>query len=85
MAANYYLLDKTEPEIIKAKIIKAGYLAKGKNGCGNPYALIYIKRTEKELVFRCDFEINKYKFVSIKLQCGLFGFDRIIEQVPENE
>lgn len=82
MASNYYLIDKVETEIIKTPIIKTGHLAKGKNGCNNPYVDVYIKGAEKELIFPCDFEIEKYKFVSVRLTRGLFGFDRILEQSP---
>lgn len=85
MASNYYLLDKNQVQIIKTTIIETGHLAKGKNGCGNPYARVDIKGTEKELVFPCGFEIDKYKSVSVKLQGGLFGFDRLLEQTPEND
>jgi len=85
MATNYYLLNENETEKIKATVIKTGHLAKGKNGCGNPYAHIIIKGKEKELIFPCDFEIEKYKFVTVKLQQGFLGFDRVIDQVPENE
>lgn len=85
MATNYYLLAKNEGEMIKATIIESGYLAQGQYGCENPYAYIYIKGTEKQLIFPCGFEIEKYKFVTVKLQRGFFGFDRIIDQVAENE
>ena len=83
MAINYYFLQKNKIEIIKGVIIERGHLAKGKSGCGNSYARINIKGIKKELVFPCDFEIDKYKFVVVKLQCGFWGFARIIEQVPE--
>jgi hypothetical protein len=85
MATNYYFIDKVKTEVIKTPIIKIGYLAKGKNRCEYPYADVNIKGEEKELIFPCGFEIAKYKFVSVSLKRGLWGFDRILEQTPTEE
>jgi len=85
MATNYYLLNNNEPKIIKTSITKTGHLAKGRNGCGNPYAYVKIKGVEKELIFPCNLEIEKYEFVLVTLQRGLLGFDRILDQIPESE
>jgi hypothetical protein len=83
MAINYYLPNKNKVKIIKATIHETGHLAKGKFGCGNPYAYVYIKGELKELIFPCGFKIDNNQFVSVKLQRGLLGFDIIVEQIPE--
>ncbi len=85
MATNYYFLDKNEIETIKTTIIKTGHFAEGQSGCGNAHAHVNIKGKEKQLVFPCGFEIVKYKFITVKLQRGFLGYDRIMEQIPENQ
>jgi hypothetical protein len=85
MATNYYFIDNIKAEVVKTPIIKTGHLAKGKNKCEYPYADVNIKGAEKELIFPCDLEIEKYKFVSVSLKAGLWGFYRILEQTPTEE
>lgn len=85
MAGNYYLVSNDKIEVIQVPVRETGNLAKGKNGCGNPYAIVSIKGTEKELVFPCDFEIGNYQFVTLKIQRGLFGYYKVLEKVAGKE
>ena len=85
MASNYYLNGNIETETLKTEIIKNGHLAKGRSGRGEPYANVIINGTEKQLIFPCGFEIERYKYVNIKLRRSFLGFDLILEQVPTNE
>lgn len=85
MATNYYFINNVKTKVIKTPIIKTGHLAKGKNRCEYPYADVNIEGAKKELIFPCDFEIEKFKFVSVSLKPGLWGFDRILGQTPTEE
>jgi hypothetical protein len=85
MATNYYLLDDKTTETIKTKIIKTGHLAKGKSGCEEPYADVRIKDFEKKLIYPCDFEMDKYRFVIVRTKKGFWGYNRILSQVPTIE
>ena len=79
MASNYYF--PTDEKIVKkVKIIKIGYLGKGRYGCGNPYVNVRINGIDKELIFPCDTEIENHNFVSLTIRKGLLGFDVIIEK-----
>lgn len=73
IALNYYFpSDKKVYE--KVQIIKTGHLAKGKYGCGNPYADVKINDINKELIFPCNIEIEKYKYINLTMKKGLLGF-----------
>ena len=85
MASNYYMNASIETETLKTEIIKNGHLAKGRSGCGEPYANVIINGAEKQLIFPCDFEIERYRYVNIKLRRGFLGFYLILEQVPTNQ
>ena len=85
MAINYYFSLDSRSEIIRTEILKTGHLAKGRNGCGNPYADVIIKSAEKELIFPCDFDIEKYKFVTLTVKRGLLGFDIVLDKKPSTE
>ncbi len=63
--------------IITANVILYGRLAKSKNSCGEPYVHISYKNKEKELVFPCGTEIEKYSRVYIEVERGILGFDVI--------
>ncbi len=82
MATNYYFGKNNKIETLQTEILKTGHLAKGKGGCGLPYADVIIKKSDKQLIFPCDFEIEQYKYVDLTLQEGLLGFDVIIAQIP---
>lgn len=76
IALNYYF--PTDKEVHnKVQIIKTGHLAKGRHGCGNPYADVRINGVNKELIFPCDFKIEKYNYVLLTVKTGLLGFDII--------
>ena len=85
MATNYYLGVDNQSETIRTEILKTGHLAKGRNGCGNPYADVKIKNSDKELIFPCNFEIERYKYVDLILKKGLLGFDIILAQIPRTK
>lgn len=80
MAANYYLEVGKTTEIVKVRIIETGYLADGGSGCEEPYAYVNIKGAEKQLIFPCEFELENYKFIKLKLRPGIFGFDKVLGQ-----
>jgi len=79
MWTNQTFNDKSK-SIITAQIISYGHLAKSRRSCGEPYADIIYKDEEKELVFPCDTEIEKYSRVYIEVAKGLFGFDVITDK-----
>jgi hypothetical protein len=85
MSLNYYFQPSDESKKMKVSIIKTGHLAKGRSGCGEPYAHINIQGEEKELIFRCDIEIENYKFVDLTVKKGLWGFDIITTKTPLTE
>jgi hypothetical protein len=77
IASNYYFYsDKTQSNI-KTPILNTGYLAKGKNGCGNPYADVTINGADKQLIFSCDIIIEDYKYINLTIRKGLWGFEII--------
>jgi hypothetical protein len=61
-------------------IISFGHLAKSRRSCGEPYARIKYKNNEKELIFPCGTEIEKYSSVYIETTKGFFGFEVIINK-----
>lgn len=70
---NFYFA-KENIDVVKVPILESGNLAKGKNGCGNPFAHVEINGFPKELIFDCRVEISKYKFVEVETQQGLIGY-----------
>ncbi len=83
MATNYYF-PKENSKTISTKIIRTGYLAKGRNGCGAPYCEVIIDNKEKELVFPCDFDIENYTEIELTIRKGFWGFDIITDKRPTN-
>jgi hypothetical protein len=81
MATNYYFSNDTS-KIISTKIIRTGHLAKGRNGCEEPYCEIFIDNQKKELVFPCDIHLENYNEVELTITKGFWGFDVITEQRP---
>ena len=77
MAINFYVTKGEEPVVVKSKIVRMGHLAKGKNGCGEPYVETYINGFEKQIVFGCDEKVEGYPFIKLTLREGIFGFDVI--------
>ena len=57
-------------------IERTGELAKGRHGCGEPYAVINFNNLEKEIVFPCDFsgKIKEYSKIKILYSKGFLGF-----------
>ncbi len=74
LATNYYFNIYSQTEKHTTPLINSGYHAKARYGCPHPYAYVIIFNTVKELVFSCDIEIEKYKFVKLTTEKGLFGF-----------
>lgn len=73
MALNYYLVSDQvlTPQL---KVEEKGQLAKGRNGCGNPYVLVNYKGFEKQLILPCGTDLRNVERVKLELQEGLFGF-----------
>ena len=63
--------------VITLPIVSYGHLAKSKRSCGEPYAHIIYMDKEKELIFVCGTEIEKFSSVYIEVTKGLYGFDVI--------
>jgi hypothetical protein len=61
-------------------IVSYGHLAKSRRSCGEPYVHVIYRDQEKELVFPCGTEIEKYSSVYVELGKGLFGFDVITDK-----
>ena len=76
MWTNQTFNDKSKT-VITLPIISYGHFAKSRRSCGEPYVHVVYKYKEKELVFPCDTEIEKYNSVYIEITKGLFGFDII--------
>jgi len=85
LAINYYFNTDAPTEEVKAMIVKTGHLASGRNGCRNPYAAVEIQNTTKQLVFPCDTEMKKYRFVRLNIRRGFLGFDIIADRRLEEE
>ncbi|WP_423149736.1 hypothetical protein [Rubrolithibacter danxiaensis] len=79
MIINYNFPTGAETQI-KVKALNYGHLAKGKSGCAVPYVDVNIKGLNKELIFPCDFEVEKYKSVNVTIQEGFFGIDILTEK-----
>ncbi|HEY1872270.1 MAG TPA: hypothetical protein VGG71_14505 [Chitinophagaceae bacterium] len=79
MWTNQTFTDKSK-NVLTVPIESYGYLAKSKNGCGEPYADIRYKDHNKELIFPCGTAIEKYHRVYIEVTKGLFGFEVITNQ-----
>ena len=76
MWTNQTFNDKSR-NVITLPIVSYGYLAKSRRSCGEPYAHIIYKDKEKELVFPCGTEIEKFSSVYIEVSKGLYSFDVI--------
>ncbi len=79
MWTNQTYCDKSKT-IETVRINSIGHLAKGRNGCGNPYAKITYQGNEKELVFSCGTEIEKFSQVYIEVQKGFWGYKVITKK-----
>ena len=84
MATNYYF-PKDNSKTISTKIIRTGRLAKGRNGCGEPYCEVVINNNKKQLVFPCDFDIENYNEIDLTIRKGFWGFDIITDKKPTND
>jgi len=83
MGANYYFTVQKE-KIFDLRIIETGHLARGRRGCGNPYAIVNYNNTQKQLIFPCSVEIDNCTSVKVALNEGLFGFVVIKNMKPLN-
>ncbi len=69
-----------EKQILTLSIQSKGHLARSKNGCAQPLAVIQYKNAEKELIFPCETPIEKYDRVYVEIQRGLLSYDVITRQ-----
>jgi hypothetical protein len=77
MLANYYLADKTTIAV-NEKIISTGHLARGSRGhCEKPFIIINYNGQEKQLVYYCDIQVEKYNSVDLTIAKGFLGYDII--------
>jgi len=76
MWTNQKFCDKTK-NVVTVPIVSYGHLATSRRSCGAPYANVIYENTEKELVFSCGTEIEKFSSVYIEVQKGLWGFNVI--------
>ncbi|TKK64088.1 hypothetical protein FC093_23325 [Ilyomonas limi] len=75
MFANYYLADN-KTIVINEKIISTGHLARGERGtCEEPFIIINYNGQEKQLVYYCDTQVEKYKSVDLTIAKGFLGYD----------
>lgn len=79
MALNFYFPFDRE-DVYHVEITNTGRLAKGRRGCGNPYADVKVKGHDKQLVFSCGFDVEKYSNVILIIKPGLLGFDIIMSK-----
>lgn len=63
--------------VLTLPIASYGHLAKSRRNCGEPYVHIFYLEKEKELIFPCGTEVEKYRSVYVETSKGLFGFDVI--------
>ncbi|WP_430405737.1 hypothetical protein [Fluviicola sp.] len=73
MALNFYI-PTGKIELVDLKVIKTGTLAKGRHGCGNPYAVVDYHGFEKQLIFPCSANLDHAERIKVHLQKGLLGF-----------
>lgn len=66
--------------VVTLPIVSYGHFAKTGKNCGQPYANVIYKDEEKELVFYCGTEIEKYKSVYVEIAKGFFGFEVITKK-----
>lgn len=76
MWTNYHY-PKQDKKIITTSVLSYGHLAKSKNSCGDPYVNIKYRDKEKQLIFPCGTEVEKYGQVYIETKTGFWGFDII--------
>lgn len=76
MWTNQHFNDNSKT-VESVAIVSVGHLAKSGHDCGEPYAQIVFNGKQKELMFPCGKEIEKYSRVYIEITKGLFGFDVI--------
>jgi hypothetical protein len=79
MWINQTFNDKTKT-VVTVPIVSYGHFAKSRRSCGEPYVHVIYKEIEKELVFPCGIEIEKYSSVYIEITKGLFGFEIIMNK-----
>ena len=83
LASNFYLHTETI-ETKRVEIIETGHSSKWRGSCGKPYAVFKFDNTEKQVVFSCETEIEKYKFINLTSKEGFFGYHIIINTQLDN-
>jgi tetratricopeptide (TPR) repeat protein len=83
MGANYYFVNHKEIKL-NLKVEETGRLARGRRGCGNPYAMVNYNNTQKQLIFPCNVKLENCSSVKVALKEGLFGFVVIKNMIPLN-
>ncbi len=81
MASNYYFASGTK-KILNLDIVETGQLARGRGGCGNPYAIVTYNNTQKQLVFPCNAHLENLDKIKVVLKEGLFGYVVVKEMTP---
>ena len=79
IASNFYFA-RGDISSVEVPIQQTGHLAKGRYGCGEPYAEVVYQDIDKQLIFSCDVSVERYNTVELKIQKGLWGFDVINSQ-----
>jgi len=79
MWINQTFNDKSKT-IVTVPIVSYGHFVNSRRNCGEPYVHVIYKEIEKELVFPCGTEIDKYSGVYIEITKGLLGFEIIMNK-----
>lgn len=87
IATNYYFHSDSQLQTIRTNILKTGksYNHKFRSICRHSYAEVEINGIDKTLNFPCTFEIEKYNYVTITIQKGIWGFGIIKEKTATIE
>lgn len=80
LATNYYIDRGSPSELVKVAIQRTGHLATGLHECGNPYTMVTIHNADKQLIFPCDLDISRYRYVIVNTKKGLLGYDCITDK-----
>lgn len=79
MAGNFYSASNTT-SVVQVPVINKGHLAKGRNGCGEPWLEVEYNGEIKQLIFDCGTNIDKIQLVQLTISKGFLGFDVIRNQ-----
>jgi hypothetical protein len=57
--------------------MSSGNIPPSQRTCGEPYVVINYKGSDKEMIFPCGTEVEKFGLVYIQVEKGFFGYDII--------